>query len=139
MRPHHYYPTVVGITVALHLVWATGLFFNPSSIHATALHAMFTLTGDPFLGAIIFGTVALLAVLGLMAHEVRDQVLLILPQHTVLWVSAVGAGWAMYSGQYADGTERDHWFIVVDQVPIILLALGHTVALVFISRRNHYV
>ena len=135
---HRYYPTVVGITIALHLVWATGLLLHPDSIHATALHAMLELTGNPFLAATIFGAVALLAMLGLLAVRVTEQVILILPQHIVLWISAVGVGWAMYFGQYADGVERDHWFIIVDQIPVVLLALGHTAALIFISRRNHY-
>lgn len=134
---HHYNPTVVGITVALHLTWATGLFFEPSAINATALHTMLILTGDPFLSALIFGMVAILAMLGILTNPLADRILLILPQHLVLWVSTVGVFYAMYMGQFADGVPRSHWFLIVDQIPVVLLAFGHTVALILMARGHH--
>ncbi len=135
---HRYNPTVVGITVALHLVWATGLFFEPDIIHATALHTMLILTGDPFLAALVFGAVAILAMLGILTEPLNDRILLILPQHLVLWISAVGVFYAMYIGQFADGVQRSHWFLVVDQIPVVLLACGHTVALILMARGGHH-
>ncbi len=44
----------------------------------------------------------------------------------------------MVLGQFADGIQRSHWFLIVDQIPIILIALGHTTALLVIAgNRGH--
>lgn len=128
-----YYPTVVGIAVALHAIWAIGLVFDPDAIHATALHAMLAVTGAALPAAGVFAAVATLAAVGMMTGRMPVRVILILPQHVVLWISVAGAVYAMWLGQYADGVARDHWFLIVDQVPVVLIACGHTAALLFIA------
>ncbi|MBX3579934.1 MAG: hypothetical protein KF723_22250 [Rhizobiaceae bacterium] len=130
---YRYYPTVVGIAIALHLIWAVGLIADPQAIHATALHAMLAVTGSSIASAGVFAAVATLAVVGMVAHRVPVRVILILPQHLVLWISVAGEAYAMWLGQFADGTIRSHWFLIVDQVPVILIACGHTAALLFIT------
>lgn len=138
-----YYPTVVGITIVLHFVWAAGLYFDPLSALATPTHLMLMVV-HTFIApehtvhvtSAIFVTVATLAAFGLFQTDRRMEILLILPQHFALWVSSVGAIYGMYLGQYADGVQRTHWFLIVDQIPIVLLAVGHLVALLFVAARR---
>jgi TM2 domain-containing membrane protein YozV len=91
------------------------------------------MTGSSQVAGYVFLGVASLAMIGLAARNRHLRVYLILPQQLILWFSVVGAAHAMYLGQFADGIQRAHWFLVVDQVPIVLIALGHTVALLFIA------
>ena len=129
----HYYPVVVGMAIVLHLVWSAGLIFQPASIHATAIHAMLAITGSPIATAGVFAAVATLAAVGLLEATPTVRVVLIMPQHVALWVSVAGVVYAMWLGAFADGTVRDHWFLIVDQMPVVLIAIGHHVALLFVA------
>jgi len=55
---------------------------------------------------------------------------LLLPQQTLLIITAIGAVLAAISGHYADGVPRPTLFILADQFPPILIAAAHTVAIV---------
>jgi hypothetical protein len=55
---------------------------------------------------------------------------MLLPQQTLLMISACGAILAIYFSRYADGVVRPRPFIAADQIHVILAALGHTTAVV---------
>lgn len=129
-------PISVCIAIALHLVWTVGLYMEPSAINATGLHTMLTIAHSPRTAAIIFGMVAFLACMGLFVRRRWLSVCLLLPQQAALWVSVVGAVSAMMLGEFADGIQRAHWFLIVDQVPIVLIALGHTMALLTLAESD---
>lgn len=136
---HRYYPTIVAVATIMHLVWAVGLMADPLAHTATPIHTLIeflslVLTSDDvdIYAAVVFVSVAFLAICGLIKSNPLIRGGLILPQHLVLWVSAGGAVYAMWTGQYADGVIRSHWFIIVDQIPILLITLGHSAALLFI-------
>ena len=128
-----YYPVVICVTIALHLIWALGLAMEPAAINATALHTLLVIAKSPHMAAAIYAGVAMLAIVGMAAPSRYARVILILPQQAVLWFSVVGAAYAMFLGQFADGVQRAHWFLIVDQVPVILIAVGHTAALLLIA------
>ena len=142
------YPISIIMAITLHFFWAAGLSSDPSSIGATGPHALVVIATNPHIAAAILFTVATLATLGtlLSAEITRDlcrvirvsetwvRIFLLLPQQVILWFSLVGAIDAMWLGQFADGVERPHWFLIVDQIPVVLVALGHTAALLLISR-----
>ncbi len=139
-----YYPTIVGVTILIHVLWATGLFLEPSAALTTPTHLMLVLVtmvvptvASPTLAtSAVFAMVAIAAAIGLCQRDRRWEILLILPQHFALWVSSIGAVHAMYIGQYADGVPRPNWFLIVDQAPIVAVALGHLVALLFIAAQR---
>ena len=132
-----YYPIVICIAIALHISWAAGLTIEPSVIHATALHTLLRVTGSPQIAAFVYGTVAALAIAGLLSPCRSVRVWLILPQQIVLYAFSVsGVAYAMFLGQFADGTSRTHWFLIVDQIPIILIAFGHSAALALIAGKH---
>lgn len=131
------YPISITIACVMHLIWAVGLGIEPGSINATGLHAVLVLARSPEMAAFIFASVATLAMFGVAFHHPGLRVALILPQQGVLWFSVIGATNAMYLGQFADGVQRAHWFLIVDQIPVVLIAIGHTAALLFIAERGH--
>lgn len=55
---------------------------------------------------------------------------MLIPQQTVLLLSAGAGIWAASVGHYADGVMRPWEFILADQLPIILTAFLYTVAVV---------
>lgn len=128
------YPIVICIAIALHLVWSLGLLMDPVAVNATGPHALLIIAGDASKASLLFVTVAALASIGVMEPQHPWRALFILPQQIVLWFSAVGAGRAMFLGTFADGTIRTSWFLIVDQVLIVLLTLGHTVSLLLMTR-----
>jgi hypothetical protein len=106
------------------------LLWDPAAGNATAVHALLQLVSRP--AAIsIYGVVALLAAFGLFYR--RGCVWCLLPQQFVLMLSAVGAGMAMWAGAFADGVARPPAFIIADQMPAILAAIGHTYAIITIA------
>ncbi len=138
-----YYPTAVGIAVALHWIWAAGLTLDPLSADATGPHAMLELVaylfgGNALMAAAIFAVVGTMAAVGLVVRGRWWRLAFIAPQHAVLWVSAIGAINAMALAQFADGVTRTHWFLIVDQVLMVLIALGHLVAGNYLLMSDRY-
>jgi hypothetical protein len=132
------YPITICIACIMHLIWTVGLLIDADAIQATGLYTVLIVAQDAFGAALIFGGVAILACIGLHIGWNRTLgVFLILPQQVVLWFSVVGALHAMYLGQFADGVQRAHWFLIVDQIPVVLIAVGHTAALLFIAENRH--
>jgi hypothetical protein len=132
------YPISICMACIMHMVWAVGLMLEPGAINATGLYTVLIVARDTITASAVFGSVAILAMVGLRTGWDRALgVLLILPQQIILWFSVVGAAHAMYLGQFADGVQRAHWFLIVDQLPVILIAVGHTAALLFIAENRH--
>ncbi len=135
------FPLIVAVAVTLHVIWAVGLIADPRSHYATAVHAIMLISDDTNVAAAILLCVAWLATLGIFWHTgvggVSSRViktLLFLPQQCVLIMSATGASGAILSSSFADGIVRPMWFIVVDQVPIILIMLGNFLAITYFAR-----
>lgn len=131
------YPISICVACVMHAIWAIGLALEPSSINATGLFTVMIIANDPLAAAAIYGAVATLAILGVMSSRTELRVILITPQQVILWFSVVGAIHAMYLGQYADGVQRAHWFLIVDQIPVVLVSIGHTAALLLIAERRN--
>lgn len=121
--------------IALHFVWAFLLIYDPGTVNATPVHALYRIFAglsyypDNFLAGICFFCSAL-ATLGLATSRPWLVVLLI-PQQVLLLMSATGAFEAMWLSQFADGVFRSRGFIIADQIPAVIAAVGHTVAIIF--------
>lgn len=123
---------IITYAIALHLVWAIALFYDPAAGNATAVHTLILMVGrDIATWSYFVG--AGLAVLGLILIG-PAAFLCLLPQQFIMMVSAGGALWAMHLGQFADGVQRDHAFLIADQSPAVIAATLHTVAIFTIIR-----
>lgn len=128
---------LIGLAIIMHLVWAGVLSFDADAINATGPHALLLIARRPDIAAGVLFTVAVLAIVGCSIEERVPRIVLLLPQQVILWFSLIGAANAMWMGQFADGTVRSSGFLVVDQIPVVLVALGHTAALLWIARGEH--
>lgn len=132
-------PIIILVAIALHIVWAIGLAVNPAASNATAVHALMLLTKYTDVAALILAVAAAFASVGVGWRWAWGlparlwRVLLLLPQQCLLMISSIGAMDAMLSSSFADGVARPLWFIVVDQIPVILITLGTLTALVHIA------
>ena len=119
-------------SVAIHALWALLLIFgDPSTTGITAISHTYKIGIFNEIGlGLAYLVVAGMAAFGLTGKlNVFWSVIVILPQQMLLMFSAWGAGAAIIAGQFADGVPRPHEFIAADQGPVILLALGHSAAL----------
>lgn len=130
------YPISICIACAMHLIWAAGLLMEPQAINATGVYTILVIAQSPTIAAAIFFSVAVMASVGLLFENPLIRTLLIIWQQLILWFSMIGAVHAMYLGTYADGVERVSWFLIVDQIPVVLIAYGHMLALLFIAAEH---
>jgi hypothetical protein len=122
------YPVVL-CAVVMHYVWAVAYLVDDSAIRATAFSMLGALLPK---SATILSLVAV-ATLALVSFGVQSRFygpLLMLPQQFFLIVSAAGALRAVIEGHFADGVVRSREFLLSDQIPAVLMALGHTLAII---------
>ena len=128
-------PIVIGIATVLHLFWAVGLAVDPASQNTTSVFALMSAVRDTDMASVVLFIIASLALTGFVGFKAPwVRVTLIVPQQAALTLSAIGASNAMYLSHFADLVERSRWFIINDQIPMVLLAAGHFVALMLIAR-----
>jgi hypothetical protein len=130
------YHIIVPIIGALFMLWAVGLSVDASSRYATAVFTLMAIMGDAGRASVILFLVAECAVAGFLAPGKTWRIGLIIPQQLVLTLSAVGVINAMYLSQFADGVIRSRWFLINDQGAIVMLFIGHTVALLLMTRNR---
>lgn len=121
--------------VGLHLCWAIIILFDESAVNATAVNALFRYIDPPRLLAGSVAAAAFLALYAMLAPGTWT-LLLLLPQQVLLMMSAAGAVEAIWASQFADGAIRPHGFIAADQIYSIIVAIGHTAAIIMQARRR---
>ena len=115
----------------LHVAWGLLLFASESPLGVTAIHS---LPGGRWVVATVCFAVGVLALAG---HLLREpwRTWAWMPQQLTLLLSAVNAIQCVVSGTFADGVVRPWAFILADQLPSILAAALHTVAVLASSVR----
>ena len=123
--------TIVWFATIQHIVWGLLLIPTGVALNATALSAFREHSEHHVLIAVLLFTAAACAALGLTRPTLGwRSMLLMLPQQAILTVSAVTALLAITTGRYGDGVERPQAFIAADQLPVILLLVFYTVAVI---------
>ena len=122
-------PVMIIYAIGLHLCWGILGTIDETAYFSTAASAPFRLFGN--LTGVVCIAVAAMALTGLIARfrSPLTSLMCMLPQQSLLIISAIGAAHAIYLGQFADGVVRSRFFIAADQVPAILAAVGHTVSM----------
>jgi len=125
------YSLMIVYAIALHYLIGIALFTDPAAVNATGVAIFETLFDFAPVGiAMLSWVVASLALVSLLMPLGRWSIALMLPQQFMLMISAYGALTAMVIGQYGDGVERPKMFIMADQMPQILAAVFHTLAMI---------
>lgn len=110
-------------------MWAILLFADPMAVGATPVAALYGVFRSDVGLAAALGGAGMLAACALFA-KLPWPIVLMIPQQSLLLISAFGAITAIVTGQYADGVERARGFIAADQVHIILAATSHAFAII---------
>lgn len=131
---NHPVSIMVLYAIALHLAWASILWFDDAATNATALNALFRYIQPTGLLSFVIASAAIAALVALFTEN-PWVVILLLPQQVLLMMSAAGATEAMWLAQFADGVLRPRAFIVADQLYSVLAAVGHTAAITFHALR----
>jgi hypothetical protein len=114
---------------ALHLTWAIIVTANQTALNTTALHGIYIVFGR--VAAPILFIAAALPIIALYFVKRRLlSVILMLPQQSLLCISAFIALRAIYLSQFPDGVVRSSWFIATDQAPSIIAAVFYSVAII---------
>lgn len=122
---------IVLYATILHVVWGVTILLSASAVATTPISGMTSAVGGRYPAAL-----ALLLASGLIVWAMRiplpslKGLLLCTPQQFLTMLSAVGAIECMARQAYADGVPRPFAFIFADQLPAVLAAVIHTVALV---------
>ena len=122
---------IIWWAVIVHFVWGILLLVDVSPLGITAIHE-FALLGLPrYVISALFIVAAAMSTWGLVHKPKSDiiRILYLLPQQMLLVISAVGAAKAMWLSQFADGVIRPREFLIADQMPVILTAIFHTLAI----------
>jgi uncharacterized membrane protein YgcG len=120
----------------LHLMWAGILGFDVRAVNATPMTVIFALCQhDRSFTIVTLITVAIMAC-AFLDIRLRGRLpmsalcMLLVPQQVVLLCSAFAGVYAVLCQRYADGTPASWAHILVDQSPVIMMALLYTVALI---------
>jgi hypothetical protein len=130
---NHSVSLMVLYAVVLHLIWAGMLIIDDQVSTVTAIAAIRYVFPFPVAIPIMIWC-ALSAFSAFYARNGYLAASLMVPQQFLLFVSAGGAVQAMAEGQFADGTIRSVFFLVADQSPAVLAAIGHTLAIYATAR-----
>lgn len=114
-------------------IWGAVILFHPEAMKATPMStlAQFFNQSQYALSVALLSSVA--ATFTALAFDNRVDVrsmILLIPQQFLMVMAAGGSVLAVYQGEYADGVQRSHWFILADQLPWILAALFYTFSIV---------
>jgi hypothetical protein len=117
--------------IGLHFTWGAMLLWRGTGLKTTPLYTLGAWLQTPGKVGLVLVTVAGLTTLGLFLAREALGLLLMMPQQIVLILTAGGALSFAVAGVYPDGYHPDEGtaFIFQDQMPVILLALLHTLAI----------
>ncbi len=123
---------IILVASLMHVLWAVLLVSYPTASGTTPLHILVQICGGPWRTAAVLVTAASTAMFYPFVRKVGKHAfaLMLIPQQTLLFLSA-GAGIdAATNGQYADGVARGWPFILSDQSAIVALAILYTIAVI---------
>ena len=130
-------PLIVFLAIVQHFFWAAMLLWNEQVEQVTALAAL-----SPFVilyrGVVPLITVAIMAAASIFIQSRIWRTAMMLPQQFILGVSAMGALEAMYNSTFADGVWRPRAFLIADQIPVVLIAVFHTIAIIRSARNKNW-
>ncbi len=128
MKTHQNNRIVFAIAGLLHLDWGVGLLLYPIQNVTAIANAAGGMSSIP--AAVLMIAVGVAAVSSTFTRNRYVALGLIVSQQIVLILSAWAAIECAKAGHYADGTPAEPSHIFHDQFVYVLLAVGHTAAIV---------
>lgn len=119
----------VWLASTLHIAWAALILVDVAATDATPVHILLVVFYNQFVVAGILTVTALLPLYIRFRPPDYGYILCLVPQQTVLLISAFGSAVAAATGTYADGVLRPQAFILADQMLPILVASFYTLTI----------
>ena len=127
---------IIYAALALHIITAFCILIAPEPIQIARL-GIFNLFFPGFLGAVLLFLSAGLAIIGLRNFQSSKFTLfLFFPQLFFLALSTFSALVYIFQGHYADGVIRPWYFIMLDQLPPILLFILYGITIFNLDRER---
>lgn len=114
--------------------WGLMLLVSDDPFGSTPVSAL--KFGHRLIAAPVLFAAAAFAIRGVSKRGTTSGWLLMLPQQSLLVISAVAGIVAIFSGHYADLEPRPRFFIAADQMPGIVAAFCHTFAIIDLHRSS---
>lgn len=116
---------ILWLATGLHLGWGIMLVLDPGAGRISALFP-FAAHGQSaaVLGLLLIGS-GVLATAALLHRPTPWTFVALLPQQTLLALSAIAVVYFAWVGHFGDGVSRSNLFILADQWEKVLLALMH--------------
>lgn len=112
-----------------HMIWGVLIILYGRQLLFTASVSLTKLIPAYQLRGIILILVAVIAMsAGFFKGKILTQLLMLLPQQTILLLSAFSVVSAIGAGHFGDGVPRPWEFILLDQLPILITAIMYTIA-----------
>lgn len=135
-----YISLMVVCGIVLHCIWVILVLANEEALNATplaSLHDFFNhFNVGPRQLALILILSSVSSSVAIWFDRAKLAPLLLLPQQILLIIAATGCFSAAWLGEYADGVPRAHVFILSDQLPMILIAVFYSIAIIFYTLRT---
>jgi hypothetical protein len=136
---------VIAIVLGMHITQAVILLLDSHAVGGIALAAMLAVAssagvaGAHMLGVIMLGFAGC-TIVGVTRPGLHPiwRLALMLPQQALLTIAAWGAVEAIWRSAYADGVLRSAGFILADQLPLLVILMTHTVAIVRRSKDRRF-
>lgn len=126
---------IFALAVVLHTIWAMLILAGEDPLGATPLHTLGDLVGNRFVVVFLLLTASALAAWSLLSNAApRLGIAALIPQQILMLISGGGAIKSVVESAYADGVIRPQAFIGADQLLVILVAVIHTLALLWLVR-----
>lgn len=116
-----------------HIICGICLFVSDKSFKTTAIDSIKIITTNTNLAGLLFITVGVLA-LPELHSVIKNKIVnlfLLLPQQFFLLLSASSAIQCVINSRFADGAIYPRSFILADQSLLLLLAIFHTISIIF--------
>lgn len=134
MIGNHRISILVSCAIVLHVFWAAMVMLDHAALNANAVNVLHRYIQSPGLLIALLVLSSVLATVAIFSTRAWT-VFLLMPQQILLMASASGAIDSIWLGQFADGVLRPHAFIAADQIYSVIIALGHTVAIIIHARQ----
>lgn len=131
---------IIMATSCLHLAWTGLLVWSAAAAFSTPVSGVISVLGSRYVAAFALAASAALAMVVAWLYRssrhspaTRTMTLGLVPQQFLLLLSALSGIRAIIAGHYADGVIRAWQFIAGDQLPVIVVALLYTTAILAVG------
>lgn len=124
------YKWIFFVATFIHFIWGLIVFRSIEALYTTPTFVLGLIINNHTILGLVLMLISICSIIGYLQKTSNiKHIILLVPQQVTLCISAFGALYMVMSGHYADGVPRSTDFMLVDQLPIISIALCHFLAL----------